>query len=239
MITVTLIPVLDDNYAYVLEADNGDVAVVDPGAAGPVIEYLERKNLTPDLIFITHHHGDHIGGIPALQEWHRCKIAGPSSEMGRIENMDILLDEFSAQTFGGESYDVLETPGHTKGHICIHFPESKLLFAGDTLFAMGCGRLFEGTAEQMWESFEKILALQDDTQIYCGHEYTLSNAEFCLKVEPENAELQARYENVKALRSKGKPTIPSTLKQEKETNVFLRAGNADTFGEYRLIKDRG
>ncbi len=239
MINVTLIPVLNDNYAYVLESDNGDVGVVDPGEAAPVIEYLESKGLKPNVIFATHHHGDHIAGIPQMLEWHRCKVAGPSKEMGRIENMDILLDEFSAETFGGEPYDVLETPGHTKGHISIHFPESKLLFVGDTLFVMGCGRLFEGTPEQMWESFEKITALPDDTQIYCGHEYTLSNAEFCLKVEPENDNLKTRYEDVKTLREQNKPTIPTTLGEEKKTNVFLRAGNAEKFGEYRLIKDRG
>lgn len=238
MITVTLIPVLNDNYAYLLEADNGDIGVVDPGEAGPVIEYLESKNLKPDVIFLTHHHGDHIGGVPQMMEWHRCEIAGPSKEMGRIDNMDILLDEFSVYHFGGEEVTVLETPGHTKGHISLYFPENKLLFVGDTLFVMGCGRLFEGTAEQMWESFEKIMALPDDTKIYCGHEYTISNAEFCLQVEPENEKLKARYDEVKALRTQDKPTVPTTLGEEKETNVFLRADNAEQFGEFRLIKDR-
>jgi len=239
VITVTLIPVLNDNYAYLLQGDNGEVGVVDPGEAGPVIDYLKSKDLKPDIIFVTHHHGDHIGGIPEMQEWHRCKVAGPSKEMGRIDSMDILLDEFSAETFGDETYDVLETPGHTKGHICIHFPESKLLFVGDTLFVMGCGRLFEGTAEQMWESFDKITALPDDTKIYCGHEYTLSNAEFCLKVEPENEKIKARYDEVKGLRAQHKPTVPTSLREEKDTNVFLRAKNAEQFGEFRLIKDRG
>lgn len=239
MISVTLIPILNDNYAYVLEAENGDVGIVDPGEAGPVISYLQSKDIKPDVIFATHHHGDHIGGIGEIQEWHRCKIAGPSREMGRIPSMDILLDEFSVYHFGGEEITVLETPGHTSGHICIYFPDNKLLFSGDTLFVMGCGRLFEGTAEQMWESFEKITALPDDTKIYCGHEYTLSNAKFGLQVEPQNEQLKARYKEMTALRDQGKPTIPSTLALEKETNVFLRAGNADKFGELRTLKDRG
>ncbi len=239
MISVTLIPILDDNYAYLLEGENGDVAIVDPGEAAPIIEYLESKNLKPDMIFATHHHGDHIGGIAELQEWHRCKIAGPSREVVRIPNMDIMLDEFSVHHFGGEEITVLETPGHTTGHICLYFPDNKLLFAGDTLFVMGCGRLFEGTAEQMWESFEKIMALPDDTKIYCGHEYTLANAEFGKQVETQNEKLKARYKEMKTLREQGKPTVPTTLAEEKETNVFLRAGNAGKFAELRLFKDRG
>ncbi|MCB9982217.1 MAG: hydroxyacylglutathione hydrolase [Rhodospirillales bacterium] len=238
MINVTLIPVHKDNYCYLLEAEDGSVGLVDPGEAGPVIATLKEKKLQPDVIFVTHHHWDHIDGIPGLLGRHSCPVAGPFSETTRILQMDILLDEDSAFEFGDEAVRVLETPGHTRGAICLYFPESGLLFTGDTLFSLGCGRLFEGTPEQMWNSLQKIIALPDETLIYCGHEYTQANAEFCLRVEPDNQALQKRSEAVKALRAKGQPTLPVPLKTEKETNVFLRAGSAERFAELRALKDR-
>lgn len=239
MIDVYIIPVLNDNYAYVLDAQNGECAVVDPGEAGPVIAFLDERALRPSLIFNTHHHGDHTGGNTALISRYGCDLAAPSSEGARISGVTIPLAEGTAFSFGGETVQVLETPGHTAGHICLYFPQSRLLFSGDTLFSMGCGRLFEGTAAQMWNSFEKILSLPDETKIFCGHEYTLANGKFCLRIEPENRDIQNRMREAKALRAEGKPTLPVTLGIEKKTNVFLRAGSAERFAELRALKDQG
>lgn len=239
MMSVSLIPVHKDNYSYLLEAEDGSVGIVDPGEAAPVIAALEARGLKPDVILITHHHWDHIDGIAGLLDWHPCPVAGPASETARIAPLDILLDEKCAFAFGGEAVRVLETPGHTRGSICLHFPESRLLFSGDTLFSLGCGRLFEGTPAQMWDSLQKIIALPDDTRIYCGHEYTLANAEFCLSIEPDNPALHTRIEEAKALRAQGLSTLPVSLGIEKDTNVFLRAGSLARFAELRALKDRG
>ena len=240
MIHVHLIPIIphNDNYAYILEAENGEVAVVDPGEAGPLIDFLEQKKLKPNIILITHHHWDHIDGLADMLSWHSCPVAGPASETARIKPLDILLDERSDFSFGGERVQILETPGHTRGHICFYFPESQFLLAADTLFSMGCGRLFEGTAEQMFKSLQKIVALPDETLLYSGHEYTLSNAEFCLKQAPDNKALQSRYEEVKKLRADNKPTIPVSLGIEKQTNLFLMAETADEFAHLRALKDQ-
>lgn len=230
---IDLIPVLNDNYTYLLQDAEGCVAIVDPGEAAPVIDALESRGLTPDWILNTHHHGDHIGGNKALKEKYGCKIAGPAVDTHRIDSLDRELKEGDA-ILGAQ---VLETPGHTSGHIVFFFPEAKALFSGDTLFSMGCGRLFEGTATQMWHSLGKILALPDDTQIYCGHEYTQANGAFCLSVEADNKDLQERMAEVEKLRAAGKPTIPVSLETEKKTNVFLRARSAERFAEIRKLKD--
>ncbi len=237
MINITIIPALSDNYVYLLEADNGETAVVDPGEAGPVIEALDEKNLGLDYILSTHHHWDHIGGNADLIGKYSAKLAGPAREETRIPNMDIMLHENDRLPFGSEEIEIIETPGHTTGHICYYLPKTGAVFTGDTLFLMGTGRLFEGTAEQMWGSLQKIMALPDETRIYCAHEYTLGNGEFCLGLEPDNAALQQRMIEVRALRTEGKPTIPATLREEKETNVFLRAGSAKRYGEIRKMKD--
>ncbi len=234
---IELIPLLKDNYAYLLIDESGKTAVVDPSVAAPVQEALEAKGLTLDYILNTHHHWDHTGGNPGLKKKYGCEIAGPKADAHRIEDMDIRLSEGDIFALGDSKAQILETPGHTTGHICLYFAEDKALFCGDTLFAMGCGRLFEGTAEMMWTSLSKIMALPDDTRIYCGHEYTQDNGSFCLNIEPDNAELKARMEDVKAARAAGKPTIPSLLSLEKQTNVFLRAGSATRFGEIRTLKD--
>ena len=236
-INVSLIPILSDNYAYLLEAENGDTAIVDPGEAEPIIDVLDNKNLSPHYILNTHHHGDHIAGNADLKSRYGAKIVGPASEVSRIPDMDIALREGEIFTFSGEDFQILETPGHTRGHICFYAPQSKILFAGDTLFAMGCGRFFEGTPADMFGGFQKILALPDETKIYCGHEYTLANAKFCAHADPDNAEIQTRLKDVQAMRDAGKPTLPTTLDLEKKTNVFLRAGSAKDLGELRAQKD--
>ena len=240
MISVTLVPIIpeNDNYAFILEADNGEVAVVDPGDVIPIIEVLETRDLSPDVILITHHHWDHTDGIgDMLEQYPNARVAGPSKEMAKIGPLHILLDEFSSFKFGGEDVQILETPGHTTGHICFYFADSGFLLAGDTVFALGCGRLLEGTAEQMFDSFQKIKALPDDTLIYCGHEYTSVNAKFCLSVDPDNAALNERFKEIKSLRAKKEPTIPTTLKLEKDTSAFMRADTPDAFAEIRKKRD--
>ncbi len=239
MISVTLVPIIPQmqNYAYILEAENGEVAVVDPGEAAPIIKALEDKALKPDVILITHHHWDHVDGLADMLGWHSCHVVGPEKEADKIKNLDVLLNENSEFFFGGEQVKIIETPGHTMGHICFYFPDSGVLMAADTVFSMGCGRLFEGSPQDMWDSFQKIMSLPDETQIYCGHEYTLSNGEFCEKIEPENMAIKARLKEVRALRDRGAPTLPVSLKTEKDTNVFLRAGSAERFGELRTLKD--
>ncbi len=237
MINVTIIPILEDNYAYLLEFKSGETVIVDPGEAGPIIDVLREKNLSLDFILNTHHHSDHIAGNHDLKNAYNAKIAGPAKDSYRIADINIELQEGSTFQFGEEETQILETPGHTTGGICIYFPASKIIFTGDTVFSMSCGRLFEGTPEQMWESFQKIMALPDNTKLYCGHEYTQANGQFCLTIEPDNPDLKARMEEVDALRIEGKPTLPSTIGLEKQTNAFLRAGSAERFAEIRVMKD--
>lgn len=234
---IELIPLLKDNYAYLL-TDGGAVAVVDPAEAGPVRTILEERGLRLDHIINTHHHSDHTGGNEELKEIYGCTIFGPAADAHRIAGLNRGLKEGDIITLESAQARVFETPGHTSGHICLYFAADEALFCGDTLFAMGCGRLFEGTATQMWDSLGKIMALPGETRIYCGHEYTVANGEFCLTIEPENKTLQARMQKVRALRAEGLPTIPSTLALEKETNVFLRAGSAERFAQIRALKDR-
>ena len=252
-LTVELLPALSDNYIYLLhEADSGTTAVVDPAEPGPVIAALERHGWSLDWILNTHHHMDHIGGNAALKERYGARIVGPRAELSRIADMDRTVGQGDEVAVGGETARVFETPGHTSGHIAYWFETSKALFCGDTLFALGCGRLFEGTPAQMWDSLSKLRDLPDDTSIYCGHEYTAGNAKFALTIEPDNAELAARAEEIAATRARGEPTIPSLLGLEKRTNPFLRADlpelqaaigmpNASTvtaFAEVRGRKDR-
>ncbi len=237
MTRVTLIPVLDDNYAYVLQSEDGLTGVVDPGAAEPVVAFLEQHKLGLDYILNTHHHGDHIGGNAALIEQYGAKLVGPRAEAARIPAMDLQVNEGDIFTFGNEVFQILETPGHTRGHICFYGSQSGILFAGDTLFAMGCGRVFEGSMEEMFASLQKLKALPAETLLYCGHEYTLSNGKFCAHADPHNADIHKRLKEVETLRKKNIPTLPSTLEQEYKTNVFLRAGAADEFAALRSAKD--
>ena len=252
-LTVELLPALSDNYIYLLhEADSGTTAVVDPAEPGPVIAALDRHGWSLDWILNTHHHMDHIGGNAALKERYGARIVGPRAEVSRIADMDRTVGGGDEVAVGGETARVFETPGHTSGHIAFWFESSKALFCGDTLFALGCGRLFEGTPAQMWDSLSTLRELPDDTKIYCGHEYTAGNAKFALTIEPDNQELAARAEEIAATRAKGEPTIPSLLGLEKRTNPFLRADlpelqaaigmpNSSTvtaFAEVRGRKDR-
>jgi hydroxyacylglutathione hydrolase len=221
---IVLVPALSDNYVYLAhDADTGETAVVDPAESDPVIAALEARGWKLTCILNTHHHHDHIGGNEALKAKYGCPITGPRSEAGRIPNMDEMVGEGDSISFSGHSAKVFEVPGHTSGHIAFWFESNDVLFSGDTLFALGCGRMFEGTAEQMWSSLAKLRDLPDATRIYCGHEYTQSNARFALSVDGGNADLKSQSAAYDALRAKGQPTIPTTLGADRLANPFLRA----------------
>jgi hydroxyacylglutathione hydrolase len=223
---LTLIPCLSDNYAYLIES-GGEVAVVDPSEPGPVEKLLELKGLKLHHILNTHHHFDHTGGNVPLKAKYGATVTGPKSDMHRIEGIDRGVGEGDTVKVGNSVWRVLDIPAHTSGHIALWCPEHAAVFTGDTMFAMGCGRLFEGTPAQMWTSMSKLAALPPETKVYCGHEYTASNGRFALSVDGANAALKARMENVVRLRADGSPTIPSTIALERATNPFLRANTAE------------
>lgn len=237
MLDVIIVPILTDNYSYILHAGN-DVAVLDPGEPAPLEIRLTEMGLTPTLILNTHHHADHIAGNRQLKNKYGCTIIGPAADVRRLPDLDRGVKDGDAIPFGDDILRVIETPGHTSGHVCFYAQKSHILFTGDTLFSMGCGRLLEGTADQMWASFQKILALPDDTEIYCGHEYTQANGEFAISVDRANQDIRERLTEARKLTANGIPTLPTTLAQEKKTNVFLRAANTDAFADLRRMKDK-
>jgi len=221
---IRLVPLLSDNYGYLLhDAATGETAIVDPSEAGPVLDVLAETGYRLGHILNTHHHGDHIGGNEALIEATGAVVAAPAADRHRIPTLGVGLAQDDVYSVGEARFQVIETPGHTSGHIALYSAEDKALFSGDTLFSLGCGRLFEGTPAQMWRSFEALRALPDDTRVYCGHEYTESNCRFALSIEPENPELQQRAAEIRTLRAAGQPTIPSTIGLERATNPFLRS----------------
>jgi hydroxyacylglutathione hydrolase len=223
---IKLVPCLKDNYAYLVhDPDAKLTAIVDPSEPEPVRKALSAHGWKLTHILNTHHHFDHTGGNIPLKEAFGATIVGPEKDRDRIPGIDTGVDERSGWTFGGRHVDVLEIPAHTRAHIA--FIVDDAAFTGDTLFAMGCGRLFEGTPAMMWTSLSKLMRLPDSTRVFCGHEYTLNNGRFALTLEPENAELSSRMRKVEAARAKNAPTIPSTIGLEKKTNPFLRPGSAD------------
>ena len=230
------IPVFQDNYIYVLRNAN-KTAVVDPALSEPVNALLEKNKWNLDYILNTHHHPDHVGGNLALKKQWNCRIIGFAEDAHRIPGIDCRLNEGEQWSFHPLIAEVLFLPGHTLGHIAYWFPQRKVLFCGDTLFGMGCGRLFEGTPEQMFQSLKKIKALPENTSIYSAHEYTEKNGRFALQEDPANAELKARMKKVQAARQKGLATIPFTLKEELQTNPFLRAENVTDFARLRAKRD--
>jgi hydroxyacylglutathione hydrolase len=237
MLQIDLIPCLSDNYAYLLRDGSGAVGVVDPSEPAPVQALLDRLGLKLTHIFNTHHHFDHTGGNLDLKAASGATIIGPKADAHRIPGIDLGVSEGDKVAFGTAQAAVLDIPAHTSGHIALHFAADQAVFTGDTLFAMGCGRLFEGTPADMFAAMRKLEALPAETQVYCGHEYTESNGRFALTVEPENPELLANMENVRRLRAAGQPTIPTTIAMERATNPFMRAANAAELGARRAAKD--
>ncbi|MCB1646560.1 MAG: hydroxyacylglutathione hydrolase [Pseudomonadales bacterium] len=216
-------PCLNDNYGYLLhDSESGLTAAIDTPEIAPIEAALAAKNWKLTHIFNTHHHADHSGGNLALKEKWQCTIIGSAPDADRIPGIDIRVADGDEFNFGNHRVRVFDVSGHTIGHIAFYCPDDDILFSGDALFSLGCGRLFEGTPAQMWTSLQKLMDLPDDTLVYCAHEYTQANARFALSVEPDNADLQARAAEIDRLRAEGKPTVPSSLGLEKATNPFLR-----------------
>ena len=235
---IVRIPVLSDNYVWLVhEPVSGTTMVVDPAVADPVLTEAAARGWTITDIWNTHWHPDHTGGNAGIKAATGCTITGPAAEAARIPTLDRLVQGGDTVTLGGVAAAVWDVPAHTAGHIAYHFAADEAIFIGDTLFAMGCGRLFEGTAEQMFGNMQALGKLPDATQVYCAHEYTLSNARFAVTVEPNNAALAARLTAVEAARLRGEPTVPTSIGAERATNPFLRAPTAARLGEIRAQKD--
>ncbi len=245
-------PCLSDNYGVLIhDAEANVTGAIDVPEAEAVRKALQDKGWSLTHILNTHHHVDHTGGNTEIKTETGCTVVGPQPEASKIPGIDIQLGEGDTYTFGSFEARILETPGHTAGHISYWFPDPGVAFVGDTLFALGCGRLFEGSAQTMWTSLSKLIALPPETIIYCGHEYTQSNADFALTIEPENDALKVRADQIRMLRSRGEPTLPTTLENELATNPFLRPSSPaiqkrlqmegrddwEIFGEIRRRKD--
>ncbi len=236
---ISLFPCLSDNYGFLLhEPESGLTASIDAPDADVISKECTARGWTLTHIFNTHHHYDHVGGNMALKEKHGLTIIGPKADEERIPGIDTAVSGGEVFAFGAYQIEALHTPGHTKGHCAYYVPAQASVFVGDTLFALGCGRLFEGTALQMYGSIAQLAQLPDDTKVYCAHEYTLSNGAFALSADPDNQALISYMEEAKALRAKGLPTIPTTIGREKAANPFMRAATPALFGELRAAKDK-
>jgi hydroxyacylglutathione hydrolase len=237
-ITAQPVPILSDNYAWLLrDSATGAVAIVDPAEPKPIIAALEQAGGRLDLILLTHHHADHIAGADEVQARFGAKMVGAAKDAHRLPKLDIAVKEGDTVKLGSAEARVIETPGHTRGQINYFFPDGDVLLSGDTLFSLGCGRLSEGTAEELFSSLRKLAALPGDTKICCGHEYTESNARFALSVDPDNAALIARTAQAKEQRAAGQPTLPSVMSDELAANPFLRAADVASFAKLRAAKD--
>ena len=237
MTKIHTLPILKDNYVFIIEGNNSEALIIDPGLSEPVLHYLKQHALTATHILNTHHHWDHTDGNLEIKNAINCTITGPEQERSLIPGLDDGLHEGDTFTWQDLTFDILHTPGHTLGHITYYCPQLKAAFVGDVIFSMGCGRLFEGTPKDAFGAFQKILALPDDTQIYCTHEYTLANAKFAMEIEPDNQDIKTRYEDCKNLRRKKHPTIPISLETEKQTNPFLRCQTLEDFTKLRKFRD--
>lgn len=250
---IRLFTCLTDNFgALIHDPATKATAAIDAPEAAPIIKALEREGWTLTDILITHHHGDHIGGVAELKQKYKCRVVAPHDKTTKIANVDQRVAQGDIIKVGGLLGRVLETPGHTLDHVSYVFDDEKVVFAADTLFSIGCGRVFEGTYPMMWDSLLKLRALPDDFRLYCGHEYTASNVKFALTIEPNNPVLKARAEEVARLRAENKPTVPTLMGEEKKANVFLRADDpavaagvhmkgasgAEVFGELRERKNK-
>ena len=235
---IEIIPCLQDNYSYiVIDPKNKSTCVIDPSESGPIINFLEKNNLKLDYILNTHHHYDHVGGNSELKKYYKAKIVGYVNDHKRIPEIDILLKNKEIWKYKNFEAKIIHIPGHTTGHICFYFYKDKIAFTGDTLFSLGCGKIFEGTYSQMFNSLNKLKELPLDTKIYCGHEYTLQNSKFCLLNDPNNKNLKIKITEIKKKLDNNLPTIPSTIKEELECNIFLRSNNLKAFSKLRDLKD--
>ena len=234
---VALFPCLSDNYGFLLhDRSSGETAAIDTPDAREIASQCEARGWTLTEIWNTHWHPDHAGGNVALKRRYDCRVRGP--EQAAIPARDLTMTGGDAFEFAGHSVDVIHTPGHTDEHIIYHIPSAEIAFVGDTIFALGCGRLFEGTPEEMWDSLSRIMALPEATKLYCAHEYTLSNAKFAVSVDGENPDLLAAIADAKAKRADGLPTVPTSVAVEKKANPFVTAGSALELGRRRALKDK-
>lgn len=232
------VPILADNYAWLLtDATTGATGLVDPADAGACIAAVEAAGGRLDLILITHHHDDHIAGVDAVRERFGAAVVGNRADQRRLPRLDQAVGEGDVVALGAGGLRVIDTPGHTIGHVCYYAQEGGVLIAADTLFSLGCGRLLEGTAAQMFDSLRRLAALPGDTLVCCGHEYTQSNARFALHVDPDNPRLRARAAQADRQRAQGLPTVPTRLADELAENPFLRAPDAASFAALRRQKD--
>jgi len=238
VLDIVRIPVLSDNYVWLVhEPGSGATMVVDPAVAEPVLAEAARRGWTITDIWNTHWHPDHTGGNAEIKAATGCTITGPAAEAARIPTLDVLVTGGDTVRLGNVAATVIDVPAHTAGHIAYHFADDAAAFVGDTLFAMGCGRLFEGTAAQMFDNMARLAALPDATTVYCAHEYTLSNARYAVTAEPDNGALADRLATVIAMRERHEPTVPTTIALERATNPFMRASSVEQLAERRAAKD--
>jgi hydroxyacylglutathione hydrolase len=235
---IKIIPCLKDNYSYLVIDDKKNIAcVIDPSEADPVIKYLDNNNIKLKFILNTHHHYDHVGGNQKLKEKYGASIVGYKGDQERIPGIDILINDQETWKYENFEAKAIYVPGHTLGHICFYFYKEESIFTGDTLFSLGCGKIFEGTYSQMFNSLMKLKELPQSTKIFCGHEYTKQNSKFCIAYDKDNEKLKAKIKDIELKLKDGKPTIPSTIKDELECNIFLRSNNVESFSKLRDLKD--
>ena len=235
---IQIIKCLKDNYSYlIIDENNLNACVVDPSEAVPIVDFIENNKIKLKYILNTHHHYDHVGGNKELKKKYNAKVIGFKNDMDRIPEIDTLVDDL--QIWKEDSFEakIYHIPGHTTGHIAFHFFKEKKIFTGDTLFSLGCGRIFEGTYQQMFDSLKKIKSLPKDTEIYCGHEYTLNDSNFCAAYDTDNLRLKNKIIMIKKKLENGLPTVPSILDDEIECNIFLKAKDVKTFSKLRDLKD--
>ena len=235
---VQIIPCLQDNYSYlIIDEENNIACVIDPSDADPIIEYLDNNKIKLKFILNTHHHYDHVGGNQKLKETYGASVIGYKSDKKRIPGIDVIVNDQETWIYKNFEAKIIHIPGHTLGHICFYFYKEEFVFTGDTLFSLGCGKIFEGTYSQMFNSLTKFKTLPQSTKVFCGHEYTKQNSRFCMVHDKNNKNLQAKINDIDIKLKSGLPTIPSTIKDELECNIFLRSDNLETFSKLRDLKD--